>query len=190
MVRGNIAKISQMADRAGRIIRNLRAFARKEDEKITDVDLVQVVNDAISLSQPKLSRHEVTLNWTPPAEAVHVRGGKVRLQQVIMNLVNNATDAMAGQRRKRAITITVKPVKDRIHLKVRDTGPGLAKPDQVFDPFYTTKTVGEGLGLGLSISYGIVQSFGGEISGENHAGGGATFTVRLTPSAQAAQAAE
>lgn len=190
MVRGNIAKISQMAERAGRIIRNLRAFARKEDEAITDVDLVQVVNDAISLSEPKLSRQDITLNWTPPAEPVHVRGGKVRLQQVIMNLVNNAADAMAGQRRKRCITITIQHVKGRIHLKVRDTGPGLAKPEQVFDPFYTTKTVGEGLGLGLSISYGIVQSFGGDISGKNHATGGATFTVRLTPSAPAARAAE
>lgn len=190
MVRGNITKISQMADRAGRIIRNLRAFARKEDETITDVDLVQVVNDAISLSEPKLSRQEVTLNWTPPADPVHVRGGKVRLQQVIMNLISNAADAMAGQRRKRSITITISHGKGRIHLKVRDTGPGLAKPDQVFDPFYTTKTVGEGLGLGLSISYGIVQSFGGDISGHNHASGGATFTVKLTPSTPAARAAE
>ncbi len=190
MVRGNIIKISQMADRAGRIIRNLRAFARKEDEAITDVDLVQVVNDAISLSEPKLSRQDVVLNWTPPAAAVFVRGGKVRLQQVIMNLVGNAADAMAGQRRKRCITITIQHVKNRVHLKVRDTGPGLARPEQVFDPFYTTKTVGEGLGLGLSISYGIVQSFGGDISGQNHASGGATFTVKLTPATPAARAAE
>ena len=107
-----------------------------------------------------------------------------------MNLISNAADAMAGQRRKRCITITVQHVKDRVHLRVRDTGPGLAKPEQVFDPFYTTKTVGEGLGLGLSISYGIVQSFGGDISGQNHASGGATFTVKLTPSTAAAKAAE
>lgn len=190
MVRGNIARISQMAERAGRIIRNLRAFARKEDEKITDVDLVQVVNDAITLSEPKLARNDITLNWDPPSQEVLVRGGRVRLQQVIMNLISNAADAMAGQRRKRSITITIQQVKGRIHLKVRDTGPGLAKPEQVFDPFYTTKTVGEGLGLGLSISYGIVQSFGGDISGRNHASGGATFTVKLTPSTAAAKAAE
>ncbi len=189
-VRGNIAKISQMADRAGRIIRNLRAFARKEDEAITDVDLVQVVNDAISLSEPKLSRQDIVLNWSPLETEAYVRGGKVRLQQVIMNLINNAADAMAGQRRKRCITITIQHVKGRVHLKVRDTGPGLEKPERVFDPFYTTKTVGEGLGLGLSISYGIVQSFGGDISGQNHATGGATFTVKLTPSARAARAAE
>ena len=79
----------------------------------------------------------------------------------------------------------------RVRLTVRDSGPGIAEPDRIFDPFYTTKEVGasEGMGLGLSISYGIVKSFGGEISGRNRAEGGAEFTVELEAARRGARAA-
>jgi len=78
----------------------------------------------------------------------------------------------------------------RVHLSVRDTGPGIAEPEKIFDPFYTTKQIGsaEGMGLGLSISYGLVQSFGGQIRGRNHPDRGAIFTVELA-SVEGAQAA-
>jgi two-component system C4-dicarboxylate transport sensor histidine kinase DctB len=188
MVRENVGKISQMAERAGRIIRNLRAFARKEDETITDVDIHEVIKDAINLIRPKLTKQATELIWEPANRELLVRGGRVRLQQVIMNLIANASDAMMDQSDPRQVRITVTPVDDQIHVNVSDTGPGLKQPDQVFDPFYTTKTVGEGLGLGLSISYGIVQSFGGDISGTNNPEGGATFTVKLTPSKPKLQA--
>lgn len=184
----NISKISQMADRAGRIIRNLRAFARKEDETITDVSIQQVISDAANLIRSKLSSQGTTLVWEPGTTETMVRGGRVRLQQVVMNLISNASDAMAEQAGPRTVTVQVTPVGEQVHVTVTDTGPGLEQPDQVFDPFYTTKTVGEGLGLGLSISYGIVQSFGGDISGTNNPDEGATFTIKLTPSRSQLQA--
>ena len=120
------------------------------------------------------------MNWQAPPAPVIVRAGEVRLQQVILNLITNATDAMAGSAPRR-IDIALDQAGPRIVLSVRDTGPGIAEPDRIFDPFYTTKAVSadEGMGLGLSISYGLVQSFGGAIRGRNHPDGGAVFTVEL-----------
>jgi two-component system C4-dicarboxylate transport sensor histidine kinase DctB len=108
-----------------------------------------------------------------------VRGGEVRLGQVFVNLITNAADAMTGGEVRR-LTIDIDQA-DGVSVRFKDTGPGVEMPDKVFDPFYTTKSVGgtSGMGLGLSISYGIVQSFGGQIRGSNLDGGGAMFTVRL-----------
>jgi two-component system C4-dicarboxylate transport sensor histidine kinase DctB len=124
------------------------------------------------------------------AEPIFVRAGEVRLGQVFVNLILNAVDAMGGQDTKRIeIEIAGDP---RPCVKVRDTGPGIKEPERVFEPFYSTKEVGDGMGLGLSISYGLVQSFGGNIRGANMASdtgsantgsgtasGGAEFTVEL-----------
>lgn len=183
----NLARINDLARRMGRIIKNLRAFARQESEAMSDVDLVQVVAAALELSEARLRAAGVEVNWTPPARAVWVRGGEVRLQQVLMNLLANAADAMEGGG---GVTIRVARAGGRVRLTVADTGPGIAEPDRVFDPFYSTKEVGasEGMGLGLSISYGIVQSFGGAIVGRNLPEGGAEFAIELDP-AQKAQAA-
>ncbi|MDP5347491.1 MAG: ATP-binding protein, partial [Paracoccaceae bacterium] len=115
---------------------------------------------------------------------IHVIGGEVRLGQVLVNLIGNAADAMAGLPVRR-IAISLRRHDDRVLLEVADTGPGIEEPEKIFDPFYTTKAVGaaEGMGLGLSISYGLVQSFGGAIRGRNRPEGGAVFTVELTPAA-------
>ena len=96
-----------------------------------------------------------------------------------MNLINNAADAMLG-RDARHIEIVLE-AEPRLAVHVMDSGPGIDEPDRIFDPFYTTKEVGssEGMGLGLSISYGLVQSFGGNIRGANRPEGGAVFTVEL-----------
>ncbi|TYB83000.1 sensor histidine kinase [Maritimibacter fusiformis] len=183
--RENLTRISELARRMGRIIRNLRAFARQENEPISDVDMVQVIEAALDLARPKLKSGGVTLDWVPPTGPVMVRGGEVRLQQVVMNLVSNAADAMVDSDR-REISITLDHTGSHVSLSVRDTGPGIAEPERMFDPFYSTKAVGaaEGMGLGLSISYGLVQSFGGAIRGANHPGGGAVFTVELVPAGQ------
>ncbi len=183
--RENLTRISELARRMGRIIRNLRAFARQENEPISDVDMVQVIEAALDLARPKLKSGGVTLDWAPPTGPVMVRGGEVRLQQVVMNLVSNAADAMVDSDR-REISITLDHTGAHVSLSVRDTGPGIAEPERMFDPFYSTKAVGaaEGMGLGLSISYGLVQSFGGAIRGANHPGGGAVFTVELVPAGQ------
>ena len=180
----NLGRISELARRMGRIIRNLRAFARQESEPLTDVDLVPVVEAVLEMAGPKARQAETRLVWNRPSAPVVVRGGEVRLQQVILNLVNNAIDAMAHSPERRVeIAILSGP---RVTLSVRDTGPGLTEPERIFDPFYTTKAAseGEGMGLGLSISYGLVQSFGGAIRGRNHPEGGAIFTVELDPPQQ------
>ncbi|MEC7257634.1 MAG: ATP-binding protein, partial [Pseudomonadota bacterium] len=179
VVADNLGRISLMAARMARIIRNLRAFARNESEPVSRVDLVQVVASAIEMTEARLRSDAVTLDWDAPPGPVHVRGGEVRLGQVVVNLITNAADAMARGAR-RHIAITLDDGGDRVRLKVRDHGPGIAAPEKLFEPFYTTKAVGssEGMGLGLSISYGLVQSFGGDIRGEN-LGDGAVFTVTL-----------
>ena len=185
----NLARISELARRMGRIIKNLRAFAKQENEPLSDVDLVAVVDAAIEMGTSKISHAGVSLDWAAPTSAVMVRGGEVRLQQVVLNLISNAVDAME-ETEDRRIEIALGHEGGRVHLSVRDTGPGIAEPEKIFDPFYTTKQIGsaEGMGLGLSISYGLVQSFGGQIRGRNHPDRGAIFTVELA-SVEGAQAA-
>ncbi len=175
----NLRRIGQLAARAARIIRNLRAFARNESEPVGRVDLVRVIDSAIELTEARLRGDGVRLDWQPPGAPVFALGGEVRLAQVLVNLINNAADAMAGQQERR-ITIRLEEA-ERLVVSVRDTGPGITEPDRIFEPFYSTKEVGggDGMGLGLSISYGLVQSFGGRIRGINPPGGGALMTVEL-----------
>ncbi|MGR3368048.1 sensor histidine kinase [Sagittula sp.] len=173
----NLSRIAALAGRAARIIRNLRAFARNESEPMGRVDLCAVIDEAVELTETRLEAEGVEVAWDRPGGALYAIGGEVRLGQVFVNLINNAADAMAGQAVKR-IAIRVE-AGERLVVRVRDTGPGIADPEKVFEPFYSTKEVGGGMGLGLSISYGLVQSFGGNIRGRNIAGGGAEFEVEL-----------
>ncbi|SFU13277.1 sensor histidine kinase [Sedimentitalea nanhaiensis] len=175
----NLRRISDMARRMGRIIRNLRAFSRQENQAAMQVDIVAIVDSAIELTEARLRRDEVSVVYTRPNHSVWVQGGEVRLGQVFVNLITNAADAMYGQDSKK-ILIEISET-ESLTVTVRDTGPGIDMPDKMFEPFYSTKAVAsdEGVGLGLSISYGIVQSFGGEIRGANMPDGGAIFTVQL-----------
>ena len=179
----NLGRISELSRRMGRIIKNLRAFARQEKEMITDVEINGVIDAALEMTQAKISAHDITVSWTPGPQT-WVRGGEVRLQQVVMNLISNAADAMA-ESAARHIEIEVTRG-DPTTIAVRDTGPGILEPEKIFDPFYTTKEVGAaaGLGLGLSISYGLIQSFGGRIRGVNRHEGGAEFSIELRPAAR------
>ncbi len=182
----NLGRIEELAGRMGRIIKNLRAFARAEEEQVNKVDLGAAVDSALEVAGPRLRRANVEVRWTRPAKTVLVQGGDVRLSQVIVNLLSNAADALEGQ--------TVRQVElslsegDPTRLVVADSGPGIADPEKIFDPFYSTKDVGQGTGLGLSISYGIVQAFGGTLKGENRPEGGAVFTLELQSAAQEAAA--
>jgi len=176
----NLGRISQMAARMARIIKNLRAFARNESEPMGRVDLVQVLNAAVELTEARLRSETVSLDWIAPEHPVFAWGGEVRLVQVFVNLINNAADAMSQQEDRR-IQIEIHPG-ERLSVTVRDIGPGIENTEKLFEPFYSTKAVGssEGMGLGLSISYGLVQSFGGNIRGINTEEG-AEFTVELEP---------
>ncbi|WGH78229.1 ATP-binding protein [Jannaschia ovalis] len=173
----NLAKIGMLAHRAGRIIRNLRAFARAEPEPAVETDLSAVIEAALEITETRRREAGIETRLDLAPGPVRAMGGEVRLGQVLVNLISNAVDAMA-ERETRLLEIALEA--DPPRITVRDTGPGLDSPEHVFDPFYTTKEVGAGLGLGLSISYGIVSGFGGTIRGRN-TGTGAEFTVTLPP---------
>jgi len=179
----NFRRISEMARRMGRIIKNLRAFAKQEVEPAKKTDVTSVITEAVAMSEGKIERGQITLDWVPPNDPVWVLGGEVRLQQVLVNLISNAADAItAAGSDRRQISVRVTQG-DKVTVTVRDTGPGIDEPEKIFDPFYSTKAVGsaEGMGLGLSISYGLVQSFGGAITGQNAPDGGAVFSIELQP---------
>lgn len=175
----NMSRISDLAERMARIIKNLRAFARQESREITGVDIIAVIDSALELTASRLRKDNIALDWQSPSGPIWVQGGEVRLAQVMVNLITNAADAMAGQP-ERALRISLVSGQ-RVTVMVADNGPGITAPEKIFDPFYSTKEVGaaEGMGLGLSISYGLVQSFGGNIRGANAPGGGAIFSVEL-----------
>ncbi|GFE64077.1 sensor histidine kinase [Litoreibacter roseus] len=178
--RENLTLITDQIGRIDRIITNLRAFARKETLTLDRIDIAQVIRDARVLVEPRLRSEAVELKLELPNTPIVVRAGAVRLQQVFLNLMGNAIDALEAQEDRR-IWITVTEDSDDAVFTIRDNGPGLDHPEKVFEPFYTSKEVGasKGLGLGLSISYGIVGSFGGTLIAANAKDGGAIFTIRL-----------
>lgn len=182
----NLDRIGDLARRMGRIIKNLSAFARAEPEPSVPTDLVAAVASALEITQARCDSAGVEVVCHVPDAPVWAMGGEVRLAQVVVNLIANAVDATDGQTLRR-VTVNVSDGPPRI--TVRDTGAGLAEPDRLFDPFYSTKEVGQGLGLGLSISYGIVSGFGGRIAGRNVPGGGAELLVELRAAAPAEVAA-
>ena len=182
--RENIRLISAMTDRMAAISKHLRNFARRPQDKTGPVPIGAVVDDALAVMGPRLAGAQAVLTNSLPTEDLWVIGGRVRLQQVIVNLIGNALDAMEGLAHPK-ITISLAVEDGRCKLMVRDIGPGLSEAAlaQAFDPFFTTKAPGQGLGLGLSISYNIVRDFNGRLTAANHSAGGALFTVELDLSA-------
>lgn len=184
----NITRISEMADRMARISGHLRNFARQPGDSISPVPIGDILREAVALIEPQARANEVAVQLNPPAEDVWAMGGRLRLQQVLVNIMNNAIDAMEGSDPKR-IDIDVVGGTDTVIIRVRDYGPGVPEEDlsQVFEAFFTTKKAGAGMGLGLSISYNIVEDFGGRLSAANHEGGGGMFEVTLRRAAAPGQ---
>ena len=178
--RDNIGHISKLADRMAAISKHLRNFARRPQDKVSEIALVTVIDEAIDLMAPRLKGCGGSISFDRPAGEIWARGGQVRLQQVLVNLFNNALDAMEAVDGPQ-IHVSVEPAGERWQIGVRDHGPGLAEDllPAIFDPFFTTKAPGKGLGLGLSISYNIIKDFGGELRARNVEGGGALFIVEL-----------
>ncbi|MFD3191468.1 ATP-binding protein [Sedimentitalea sp. HM32M-2] len=176
----NFEQIAEQAGRIGRIIKNLRAFARDETIILERVNFGSCVKEALALASNALEKAGVSLFVDIPDSALAVDAGRVRLQQVVMNIVTNAIDATRNRDRPE-IHIRLWKEDGSVCLSIRDNGTGIEEPDRVFEPFYTTKSLGasEGLGLGLSVSYGIIGSFNGEISAHDHPSGGAVFLIRL-----------
>jgi two-component system NtrC family sensor kinase len=177
------------ATRIGRITSNLLAFARAGSKERMLVDLNDVVRRTFALRSYHLTTLNITVNLELDENDPKAWANGSEMQQMLLNLLINAEQALTGVTGRRAITIHTTAADDRVRLQVADTGPGVT-PDiqgKIFDPFFTTKPEGAGTGLGLSICYGIVQDHGGRIWVESEPGEGAVFTVELLRDARSRQ---
>ena len=176
----NLRRISALIDRMASISKHLRNFARKPNEKLGPVSVADVLRDTLEIVDARLKAADAKLETEIAPGVPAVKAGAVRLQQVLVNIITNAADAVEGLEDRR-ITFTASANGNKVVLSVRDRGPGVpsAIHERIFDPFFTTKGVGKGLGLGLSISYNIVKDFGGSLSVADHPEGGAVFSIEL-----------
>lgn len=181
-------RIDDLIDRMGAITRQLKSYARKGGDAFEPVDVRLALSSALTLMEPQLRQKRVQLSQVIPDRPVIALCDRLRLEQVIINLVRNALDAMQGAEvRDLDIFLTSG---EEVVLAVRDSGHGLQDPEKLFEPFYTTKKPGEGVGLGLAISSGIVADLGGRLTARNASDGGAVFEVRLPAIDMALDAAE
>jgi len=176
-----IETIDQEARRAAKIVSNLLTFARQHAPERSAADLNRVVTDSIELRRYALRTAgvEVELELDPLLPTTWA--DPFQLQQVVLNLLGNAEHALSGRATLRRVVVTTAARDGRLVLSVADNGPGITPENlrKIFNPFFTTKPVGEGTGLGLSISDGIIREHGGRIRAESPPGGGATFVIEL-----------
>ncbi|WP_170317659.1 sensor histidine kinase [Paroceanicella profunda] len=174
----SIQRIDDLIGRMAMLTRQLKSFARKGEDEIRPLDLRDAIKGALSVMSPQLGQVRVELVTDMPSTPVMIRGDQLRIEQILVNLLRNALDALRGQDDRRIdVTLVPGPLPT---IRVSDNGPGLPKePDALFEPFFTTKRPGEGLGLGLAISAGIAQDLGGELTARNLVRGGACFELTL-----------
>jgi PAS domain S-box-containing protein len=178
--RKDLRVILQEAQRTKQIVQNLLSFARQMPPQRTAVQLNAILRRTMQLRSYDFNSHGVEVVEHLDDELPEVMGDAHQLQQVFLNILNNAYDAVHEVARPPRIEIMSTKAGDTVEVSLRDNGNGISHPDKIFDPFFTTKEVGKGTGLGLSICYGIVKEHGGEIlCHNNHGGQGATFIVRL-----------
>ncbi len=178
--RENIGQILSLIDRMATIARHLRNVARKPDEVLKVLAVPDVIAGAMQIVDARLEAAGASVSLEIPDDLPAVRGGAVRLQQVLVNVLSNAADAVETLPDRR-IDLSARAEGGGVVIAIRDRGPGVpaAIADRIFDPFFSTKTVGSGLGLGLSISYNIMKDFGGDLRVANHSDGGAVFEIVL-----------
>ncbi len=183
-VDSNLVQISQLCARLGKISGQLKVFSRKTPSQKEPISLVKVMADTLTLleSSSKFENTQIINNIKDPS--ISVLGEAIRLEQVLLNILRNALDALADKAGA-CIWISAHAQGTRMVIHIRDNGPGFEGDDleRIFDPFFTTKEVGKGLGLGLSISSRIIQDFGGVLKAHNHPDGGAVFTIELLQAA-------
>lgn len=170
-------RIDDLIERMGAITRQLKSYARKGGEAFEPVDMKQAVSSALSMMEPTLKSRVVKITRTLPRQPVMVMADRIRLEQVIINLLRNAIDA-TKDRQSPQIDLILSQGETAV-LTVRDNGHGIADLENLFEPFYTTKKPGEGVGLGLAISSGIVNELGGRLTARNAESGGAVFEMQL-----------
>lgn len=181
--RESVRLIKREADRAVGVIRDLLIFSRKTGPSIAPVDLNEIIELTLRLRSYSLRSADIEVSLDLSREIPRIRGDDQRLQQVLLNLIVNAEYAMQRSRVKQ-LAIRTYPSAQGVQLSVSDTGAGMSEEtrQRVFEPFFTTKPAGQGTGLGLSVSYGIVQAHGGNIAVESQLGSGSIFHVYLPAS--------
>ena len=180
-VNENLAQISELASRMGRIVGELKSFARKSPAAWQAVSVAAAIEQALFLVESVRHTRRLSIELELPPTDLKVRADPVRLEQVLVNLLRNGLDAMAEGVGDKRLIVSCHSSGKQVVIDISDFGPGIPAEilPHLFEPFYTTKPAGEGLGLGLAISRAIVEGCGGEISAHNTAEGGACFSVRL-----------
>ena len=174
----HVEVIREQADRCKRITQGLLNFARKTEMRYVEVDIAQLVGEAVALLENRAATEAKTIETRISADLPPLAGDPHLLEQVFLNLANNALDAVGAGGE---ITISARARRAEVSIDVADNGSGIDEENlkKIFDPFFTTKAIGKGTGLGLSICFGIVERMGGTISVRSRLGAGTTFTVRL-----------
>jgi two-component system C4-dicarboxylate transport sensor histidine kinase DctB len=170
-------RIDGLIERMSAITRQLKSYARKGAADLSPVDMGLALASSLSMMEPQLRQRQVEITRIIPDEPVLVMGDRMRIEQVLVNLLRNALDATKLERNPQVGIILA--AGDNATLTVRDNGPGIRDKDQLFEPFYTTKLAGDGVGLGLAISSGIVNDLGGRLTARNGQAGGAVFEMQL-----------
>jgi len=179
--REDILQIYEHAKRASKVMENLLVFARKYTPERRYIDITIAVTNAIALKAHEFSVSNVDIIFDPSPDIPHTMADEHQLQQVFLNIISNAGDAMVGAHGRGTLHISVMQVDTNVRLSFTDDGPGISPENlgRIFDPFFTTKEVGKGTGLGLSICYGIIQEHAGDIWAKSQPGKGTTIHVEL-----------
>lgn len=183
-VRSNLERVRPLVERMGHLTGELKTFARKSSGEPQRVGLRKIVDDVLFLLNHRLTRGRVAVMIDMADGEIDLWCDANRFEQVLLNLIGNAIDAMEGQGDQR-IVISARREADFARVDIRDNGPGLPpeRLDHMFEPFFTTKAPGVGLGLGLTISAGIIRDFGGELVASNAEEGGAVFSMTIPTAA-------
>jgi two-component system NtrC family sensor kinase len=174
-----VAKLFKQAQRTQRVVQNLLSFARQRKPQRQRVDICKVLDESLSLREYDLKVNGFQLEREIEPSLPSVTADPHQLEQVFLNIVNNAVDAMQESGKGSKLKVRLYARNGQVHAIFQDSGPGIREPKRIFDPFYTTKSVGKGTGLGLSICYGIIKEHGGDISARNADEGGAIIEVKL-----------
>src|ERR1700678_1937969 len=180
-----VGKLYRQAQRTHRVVQNLLSFARQRQPQREEVDLRKVLDETLTLRDYDLKTNNIPVEREAPAESTPVIADPHQIEQVYLNIINNAVDAILETGKQGKLKIRIFAENGSVVTQFTDDGPGLKDPKRIFDPFYTTKSVGKGTGLGPSICYGIVKEHGGDITAHNGPEGGAVMEVRLPVAAHA-----
>jgi PAS domain S-box-containing protein len=174
-----VSKLFKQAQRTHRVVQNLLSFARQRKPQKEQVDICKVLDETLALRDYDLRVNNIKLEREIEPALPAVTADPHQLEQVFLNIVNNAVDAMLEVGRGGMLKVCLYTQDGHVHMEFQDSGPGIKEPNRIFDPFYTTKSVGKGTGLGLSICYGIIKEHGGDIFARNRKEGGAIVEIRL-----------